>query len=84
METYRTNDLSLVAFLDMEGHVYQSMEPTPGNPRKVVWVFVVTGNLMELIDEYQTEPDGFRDFSKARDRIQRSMYDFRDGLGAHA
>lgn len=84
METYRTSDMSLVAYLALHGHMYQSIELVAGTDKDVVWLFAITGDLLDLVDEYQIDGNDYKAFTQTLANVRRSMYDFQAGLVTHA
>lgn len=78
METYRTNDMALAAYLTMEGHLAQSLERMHERARSVVWTFAKVGNLMQLVDDYQSERANVDPlvFTQTLSDVRSSMYEF--------
>lgn len=78
METYRTNDMALAAYLVMEGHAVQSLERVHERSRSVSWVFAVVGNLMDAVASYAAE-DALVDplaYTQTLSDVRSSMYEF--------
>lgn len=74
MEEFTTNDLTLAAYLEHEGHTIQDVEVID---RILHWFFLQTEALVECVNRYQkgavsVEP---RKFSNIRDRLRKEMLD---------
>lgn len=74
---YRTDVLSLAVFLNLEGHCHQRLEM---RGVKAVWVFAVTDELNELVNDYQLEVGSVspRAFIDELARCRRELFQFLD------
>jgi hypothetical protein len=78
MDTYRTNDMALAAYLNMHGHMHQRMEKRNG--RECVWVFYQSEPLRRLCEGFlggnaQVEPKRYLQEVSA---VRKEMYNFLD------
>lgn len=87
MSHFRTHDMALAAYLVALGHTLQGVEyDEAGKDGSVVWCFVITGDLGQLVDAFSSrqalvEP---RKFVGAYVRVRNAMFAFKDGHGTHA
>lgn len=78
MDSYRTNDMALAAYLNLHKHMHQSMEIR--NSNECVWVFYKSSSLKSLVDGFlggnaQVEPKAYL---REVGAVRKEMYHFLD------
>jgi hypothetical protein len=75
---FRTEQLSLAVFLKLEGNCHQKLEMRGD---KAVWVFLVTDELIELVNDFQLDVAQVspKEFIDELSSCRRELFKFLDG-----
>lgn len=71
---YKTSDMALAVFLNLRGHCHSRLER---DGRRCLWVFIVVGELLTLVEHYLTEEavGDVQDVIETSKRLREEMYD---------